>query len=735
MDKKSGCYRLSLRFPKPQRESAFVTCRSEQLRWSFGAASMCGVAFCIYSLINLYFSVQANSHFRKVSTAIWLSGIALGLASVISTCPWCHLVREPVRVEIITVVVSAVCIFVVPCMEGVYLARMLGYTFTEIADVLPGSTATDSSFVLGLNLLLSGTHMLMPIRWCALWPLEVLALLVYAVSARKWGGEPSQVIVVNTILLSILSMFACMGKRLSEVYERKGFGDVVRERAKRYKAEHEASVLSAISSSPKDAPVLDISQPDTRSSAGSTANFDKLDAIEKVGQRERWLLPPNDVMVYPRLVGQGGFGIVAFGLFRGMPIAVKASKKQYDTASDITRLAETCAELRILRHVRHPNIVQLLGACLDISKQQLVIVMELVLGPSLRKFIEDVKPEAAERFGSLLGVCSALWYLHFCTPPILHGDLKPDNIRIARDGGGICPKLLDFGLSRKMTASLGIKAGTWNWMPPELAECHVTKDKELKVETASVDVYSFGLICYFVVTEKIPRLLPEGSKLVHSLQWDLNFDQHLAWQIKPVTDACVVDDPSARPGMDATWIKLSAAGDEYPAWVPKLRSITWHEMHLMRGSIEMMEKLAVQGESIERDVQSRPGDITTVSSSQDTHTAIRSSACCGVEYFDVTILVSDLSLRILKCAPVDAELQGGTLEHWISVRQYPRFLFWIQSQFNNTLNEVPVESFGPIKLQSHRRSLYNCRDVIFSEAFDCDSDGDLSCLVRFHLKA
>jgi serine/threonine-protein kinase len=102
----------------------------------------------------------------------------------------------------------------------------------------------------------------------------------------------------------------------------------------------------------------------------------------------------------------------------------------------------------------------------------------------------------------LRGIAKALDAAH--AKQIAHRDLKPENVFLARDEGGVFPKLLDFGIAKLMGAEPGMSAktrsgiavGTPYFMSPEQA-----RGKELDHRT---DLYSFGVLVYLALTGTYP---------------------------------------------------------------------------------------------------------------------------------------------------------------------------------------------------------------------------------------
>eukprot|EP00595_Chromulina_sp_UTEXLB2642_P000866 CAMPEP_0196766894 /NCGR_PEP_ID=MMETSP1095-20130614/32399_1 /TAXON_ID=96789 ORGANISM="Chromulina nebulosa, Strain UTEXLB2642" /NCGR_SAMPLE_ID=MMETSP1095 /ASSEMBLY_ACC=CAM_ASM_000446 /LENGTH=202 /DNA_ID=CAMNT_0042131757 /DNA_START=856 /DNA_END=1461 /DNA_ORIENTATION=+ len=168
-------------------------------------------------------------------------------------------------------------------------------------------------------------------------------------------------------------------------------------------------------------------------------------------------------------------------------------------------------EASILSRVNHPNIVRLLGSG-HIPRR--FLVLELLDGGSLSHAL-GIRPDANKRYNkkkfSYLqvlhmsrSIAQAMEYLHDKWTPgihIIHRDLKPDNIGWTGDS---VLKIFDFGLcacvkaqsSNAETYRLTGNTGTLRYMAPEVALGRGYNN--------TVDVYSFGIILWQVLKNKIP---------------------------------------------------------------------------------------------------------------------------------------------------------------------------------------------------------------------------------------
>ncbi len=166
------------------------------------------------------------------------------------------------------------------------------------------------------------------------------------------------------------------------------------------------------------------------------------------------------------------------------PAAVKALQAwNLDDEDQLKRLKR---EVSVLIEIGDaPNIVAVYGMGID-EEMGPWIAMELA-GKSLRFSVSD-KPTEPDQIRSLLSdVLHALQWVHGTEPPILHRDLKPQNI--LRTGPGIW-KVADFGLAKRAGAEETMTLATVKYAAPELL------DSGLGEETPRVDIYALGMIAY-----------------------------------------------------------------------------------------------------------------------------------------------------------------------------------------------------------------------------------------------
>ncbi|EGZ16365.1 hypothetical protein PHYSODRAFT_249699 [Phytophthora sojae] len=193
-----------------------------------------------------------------------------------------------------------------------------------------------------------------------------------------------------------------------------------------------------------------------------------------------------------RMIGEGAFGKVHEGKWRGKSVAVKLLICQ-DLRSDI--LNEFQSEVEIMSVLRHPNICRLLGACMEPPHRALVV--ELLQRGSLwgvlRMNRKSIDQEMRSRF--IYDTAKGMSYLHHFERPILHRDLKSPNLLVDKNFN---IKLSDFGLARVKAhvQTMTGNCGTVQWMAPEVLGNQKYTEK--------ADVFSFGIVIWEIVTGECP---------------------------------------------------------------------------------------------------------------------------------------------------------------------------------------------------------------------------------------
>ncbi len=197
-----------------------------------------------------------------------------------------------------------------------------------------------------------------------------------------------------------------------------------------------------------------------------------------------------------KLIGVGGMAVVfeAFDLRENRVVAVKLLREEI--SRDVVSVRRFLNESIAVSYLNHPNIVRIFDV--KVSDARKYIVMERVLGVTLKKFIETKKRLSHDLTASISAqVLEALVHAH--ERGIIHRDIKPQNILVQRDG---TVKVTDFGIAllpdpdAEGAAPSDRAIGTVNYISPEQASA-----REVDART---DLYSLGVAMYEMITGVLP---------------------------------------------------------------------------------------------------------------------------------------------------------------------------------------------------------------------------------------
>eukprot|EP00754_Rhynchopus_humris_P009841 Rhum_TRINITY_DN14095_c11_g1::Rhum_TRINITY_DN14095_c11_g1_i1::g.68934::m.68934 len=176
---------------------------------------------------------------------------------------------------------------------------------------------------------------------------------------------------------------------------------------------------------------------------GSMVSKEAMKGTKSAGIAHFSINPRDLVIDTTKVLGQGGFGVVYLGDYQATEVAVKVMLGDKKPKPD--ELEDWKKEVEIMTHLRHPNILSLLGCVF--SEGKLAIVTEYCAKGSLRKMVKDVAKGTrfevtwARKLDWLIQVSKGLAFLHH--KKIHHRDLKASNVFISGD----TMKIADFGLS------------------------------------------------------------------------------------------------------------------------------------------------------------------------------------------------------------------------------------------------------------------------------------------------
>ncbi|KAF9086947.1 hypothetical protein BGX27_003038 [Mortierella sp. AM989] len=189
------------------------------------------------------------------------------------------------------------------------------------------------------------------------------------------------------------------------------------------------------------------------------------------------------------VLGKGAYKIVYKGLDReeGYEVAwncFQTTKQEY---------AELSQEVEILKRVRHPNIINFHDCWY--SNTEFIFITELMTSGTLREYIRKLQSpnlKVIQRW--CRQILKGLIYLHSYDPPIIHRDIKCDNIFINGAHGEV--KIGDMGTAKMKIGKKYTVIGTPEFMAPEMYEEKGYSEK--------VDIYAFGMCLLEMVTGDYP---------------------------------------------------------------------------------------------------------------------------------------------------------------------------------------------------------------------------------------
>lgn len=616
--------RFSLIFRDAGREAGFVLYRSDQvLRNVFwiGFFGICFVLVFIGMRLVVYTPwkeddvglTTLNIHYFAVQGCMCASCLTLIALSKFGR-----------RVSLVTrELIAAGCFASLlvgpPFSNQLHMALLHGVELRDEECLFSG----DLFVVLPMAVLAVTHHVLLPLRWSVTVSSDIFCLVLYAASAFGLQSVSVRVASFNSLCLLAMVGASSFGKRETERIQREHFTKVTGVRTKLTRLEHD---LTSIADDRTSKPMAETSL------AKSGWMFDHCDpeALREAGQREQWLVSVEELEVSYHTLGSSASGIVVSGRFHGSPVAIKVLK-----VVDVKMCEHLASELRILRRLRHPNIVGCYGACWH-TTGDVALIFEMSVGLMLSGFIQSlgrVEVGRLQREQCLVGICRALVYLHSRTPGIVHGDLKTSNIIVEEKVNNALgksfaqPRLLEFGISHKLPNYPKHNGSALPWTAPEVFQGVPAMP--------SSDVYSFGMLMFFITTGLLPHTHVRGARLV----WQ---DTAISRQCAPAVDRLTVWPPKDRPQLDVfyeeliTWAGTSMGVEGCCAEVPHNRKVPfWDTVQEIRFiSSQALSDVNVAGSS--RDAHADSDAASTASQLPFRETPSRMLLCGLMEHMEGT---------------------------------------------------------------------------------------------------
>ena len=259
--------------------------------------------------------------------------------------------------------------------------------------------------------------------------------------------------------------------------------------------------------------------------------------------------------------GSGSFGEVWLAVDQqtGIEVAIKIY-----IAMDPQGLEDFIKEFRISFNFNHPNLLHAnyLEICRDDNNRPYLVMPYCPQG-SASKYIGNITEEVLWVF--IRDVAAGLAYLHSQEPPIIHQDIKPDNILIGPSGDFM---ITDFGISKQVRSTLRKSAaqvgssGTIAYMGPEH---FVNGYSAIKAS----DIWALGATIYELAMGDLPFCGYGGSMLNHGADMAELPEPDFSHELNKIMQLCLSKETWTRPAADqlAEYAAMKVKGkNPEPLW-------------------------------------------------------------------------------------------------------------------------------------------------------------------------
>uniref|UniRef100_A0A8C3JT93 non-specific serine/threonine protein kinase n=1 Tax=Calidris pygmaea TaxID=425635 RepID=A0A8C3JT93_9CHAR len=257
--------------------------------------------------------------------------------------------------------------------------------------------------------------------------------------------------------------------------------------------------------------------------------------IEELETKAVGISPDGRFLKFDIEIGRGSFKTVYKGLDTDTTVEVAWCELQDRklSKSERQRFKE---EAGMLKGLQHPNIVRFYDSWESTvkGKKCIVLVTELMTSGTLKTYLKRFKVMKIKVLRSWCRqILKGLQFLHTRTPPIIHRDLKCDNIFITGPTGSV--KIGDLGLATLKRASFAKSViGTPEFMAPEMYE---------EKYDESVDVYAFGMCMLEMATSEYPYSECQNAAQIYrrvtSGVKPASFDKVAIPEVKEIIEGCI----------------------------------------------------------------------------------------------------------------------------------------------------------------------------------------------------
>ena len=222
------------------------------------------------------------------------------------------------------------------------------------------------------------------------------------------------------------------------------------------------------------------------------------------GLETQWAVERREIQLTDQELGRGGWATVSVAIFRGARVAAKCIHGEIISAYNI-RLFKR--EMNVAARIRHPNLLQFIGATLE---GEMVILTEL-MPTSLRRELKKQPMTHNQATGIGLNVARALSYLHLMRPhPLIHRDISSANVLLEPlPNSRWKAKVSDYGTVNLLQQLDTVCPGNPCYAAPEA--------HDPTQQSPKMDIFSFGVLLMEMLAGEFPAS-DERERLLCKIQ-------------------------------------------------------------------------------------------------------------------------------------------------------------------------------------------------------------------------
>ena len=237
-----------------------------------------------------------------------------------------------------------------------------------------------------------------------------------------------------------------------------------------------------------------------------------------------WAVQREEIQITNEELGRGGWGAIVVALFRGQRVAAKKLHNQIISPHNLRLFTR---EMNMAARVRHPNLLQFIGAT---TEGEPIILTEL-MHTSLRNVLASNPLSWAQVMSIFSDVIRALNYLHLMHPsPIIHRDISSANVLLEPSSRTTWKaKVSDFGSTNFVSQVSTTGPGNPLYAAPEAYNPYQQSPK--------MDIFSCGILLIETCTRQLPPV-EEREQMIGQIPWPV---------VVPLVRQCIHEDRDRRP--------------------------------------------------------------------------------------------------------------------------------------------------------------------------------------------